>query len=131
MQTQNQQFKAYLRTPDLWLYACITESVAIFILSVIPSIAEGINGGPTAHALAYSTLSCTLRIYLFLKKAPWNFAKSFVSASLYGGCIELIQYFLPYRGCEAKDFVMNCMAALTGIAIARTLQPFFTEKDEV
>jgi len=118
----------YLRNPGLWLSACLTEAAAIFVLSVIPSIAGGINGGPVAHCLAYSTLSCTTGIFLILKKISWGLAKAAASAALYGGCIELVQYFIPYRSCKFGDFEINCIAALAGMAMAAILRPFLTAR---
>ncbi len=128
MRIGNQQVIACLRTPGLWLAACLAEAAAILVLSVVPSIGNGINGGPAAHGLAYSTLSCTAGIFLILKKTPWSLAKAAASAALYGGLIELVQYFIPYRSCEAEDFAVNCIAALAGMTMAGILRPLLISR---
>ena len=125
-----QQLLACLRAPRLWLSACLAEAAAILVLSVVPSIAGGINGGPAAHGLAYSTLSCTAGIFLSLKKIPWGLSKAAVCAALYGGLIELVQYFIPYRSCEFEDFAMNCIASLAGMALAGILRPLLISRGE-
>jgi len=128
MRTDIHQLLAYLRTPGLWLFACLAEAAVIFILSVVPSIGGGINGGVLAHGLAYSTLACTAGIYCILKKTPWGLAKAAAAAAFYGGLIELVQYFIPYRSCEAEDFAMNCAAALAGMALAGILRKIVLAK---
>lgn len=128
MQIGKHQLILFLRTPGLWLSACLAEAAAILVLSVVPSIAGGINGGPVAHCLAYSTLSCTAGIFLILKKIPWSLAKAAAFAALYGGLIELVQYFIPYRTCKFADFAINCIAALAGMAIAGLLRPLLAAR---
>ncbi len=128
MRIGNHQLIACLRTPGLWLSACLTEAAAILVLSVVPSIGGGINGGPAAHCLAYSTLSCTAGIFLILKKIPWSLTKAAAAAALYGGLIELVQYFIPYRSCEAEDFAVNCIAALAGMTMAGILRPLLISR---
>ena len=122
MQIGTQLLTARLRAPGLWLSACLTEATAICILSVIPSVGGGINGGTAAHGLAYSTLSCTAGTYLLIKKAPHCLIKGALLAALYGACIELVQYFIPYRTCEFGDIAVNCLAALAGMAPAALLR---------
>lgn len=121
MQIWTHSFTSHLRAPGLWLSTCLLEAAAIFILSVIPSASGGINSGTAAHALAYSTLSCSTGILLLLKKTPNGLLKGALLASLYGACMELIQYFIPYRTCEFGDIVVNCLAALAGMALTGIL----------
>ena len=122
MQTRTHQLTACLRASGLWLAACLAEAAAILILSVVPSVGGGINAGTAAHGLAYGTLSCTTGIFLLIKNVPHCFIKGALLAALYGACMELIQYFIPYRTCEFGDIVVNCLAALAGMALAGMLR---------
>jgi hypothetical protein len=123
MQIWTHPITSRLRDPRLWLSACLTEATAICILSVIPSVSGGINSGIAAHTLAYGTLSCTAGTYLLIKKTPHCLLKGALLAALYGACIELVQYFIPYRTCEFGDIAVNCLAALAGMAPAGMLRP--------
>ena len=122
MQTRTHQFTAHLRAPGLWLAACLAEAAAILILSVVPPVGGGINSGAAAHGLAYGALSCTTGIFLLIKNAPHCLIKGALLAALYGACMELVQYFIPYRTCEFGDIVINCLAALAGMALAGMLR---------
>jgi VanZ family protein len=122
MQLWTHPFTSHLRTPGLWLSACLIEALAIFILSVIPSVRGDINSGTAAHCLAYSTLSFIAGTYLLIKKVPQCLIKGALLAALYGACMELIQYFIPYRTCEFGDIVVNCLAACAGMAPAALLR---------
>jgi len=122
MQLWTNPLTSYLRAPGLWLSACLIEAAAIGILSVIPSVGGGLNGGMAAHGLAYGTLSCTAGTFLLIKKVPHGLMKGALLAALYGACMELIQYFIPYRTCQFGDIVVNCLAALAGMAPAGLLR---------
>jgi len=125
MQRATPSFSAFLRLPSFWLFAISAEAAAILILSVIPSVAGGINGGITAHFLAYTVFSCSTGILLITRKIPLASVKAALIATLFGGCIELAQYFIPYRACEFYDFAVNCIAAMSGMAAAGALQLAF------
>jgi hypothetical protein len=122
MQIWMHPFTSHLRAPGLWLSACLIEAIAIFILSVIPSVGGGINSGIAAHALAYSTLSCSTGMFLNLKKMQCCLIKGALLAAIFGAFIEGVQYFIPYRTCEFGDIAVNCLAALAGIAPAGLLR---------
>ncbi len=122
MHIGTQLLTARLSAPGLWLSAFLIEAAAIGVLSVIPSVSGGINSGTLAHGLAYSTLSCTAGTYLLIKKTPHCLMKGALLAALYGACMELIQYFIPYRTCQLGDIVVNCLAALAGMAPAALLR---------
>jgi len=122
MQLWTNPLTSHLRSPGLWLSACLIEALAIFILSVIPSVGGDINSGTLAHCLAYGTLSCTAGTYLLIKKVLHCLIKGALLAALYGACIEFIQYFIPYRTCQFGDIVVNCLAALAGMAPAALLR---------
>jgi VanZ family protein len=125
MQKRLHGLGAWLRLPLFWLFAVFAEAAAIFILSVIPSVAGGINGGVTAHFLAYTVFSFSTGVLLITKKAPRAIIKGALIAALFGGCIELVQLFIPYRACEFYDFAVNCIAAMAGMAAAGALQLTF------
>ncbi|MBN2107207.1 MAG: VanZ family protein [Deltaproteobacteria bacterium] len=122
MQLWTNPLTSHLRAPGLWLSACLLEALAIFILSVIPSVGGDINSGTLSHCLAYGTLSCITGMYLNLKEVPRCLIKGALLAALYGACMELIQYFIPYRTCQFGDIVVNCLAALAGMAPAALLR---------
>lgn len=120
---------AILRLPAFWLFAFCLEAAAIFVLSVIPSVGNGINGGPAAHMIAYTTFSCTAGILLITKKIPQPIIRGALIAALFSGAIELVQYFIPFRACQFSDFAVNCIAALAGMAAAGAVQLVFFKKE--
>ena len=122
-------FGTCLRSPAFWFFAFSAEASAILILSVIPSVGSGLNSGLAAHLLAYTTFSCTAGILLVIKKIPRAIVKGALIAALFGCCIELVQYFIPYRACELADAATNCCAALAGMAAAGAVQFTFFKKN--
>jgi len=122
MQLWTNPLTSHLRAPGLWLSACLIEAVAIFILSVIPSVHGDINSGTLSHCLAYGTLSGIAGTYLLIIKVPHCLIKGALLAALYGAFIEFVQYYIPYRTCQFGDIVVNCLAALAGMAPAGLLR---------
>jgi hypothetical protein len=114
-----------LHSPAFWLCALCAEAAVILILSVIPSVGGGINGGTTAHLLAYATLSCTAGIQQMTKKIPLAIVKGALLAVLFGALIEVVQYFIPFRACEFSDIAINGIASLAGMAGAGILRRTF------
>ncbi len=92
-----------------------TQAVCILILSVIPSIGNGINAGFSAHSLAYFCLSFTLALYMrgHASSSPLLYAA--ILSGTYGSLIELIQYFIPYRNFDPLDMLINFCASLCAI----------------
>lgn len=124
--TRTHRLTACLRSSGLWLSACLAEAAVILILSVVPSVEGGINSGTAAHCLAYGTLSCTTGIFLLINNVPHSLIKGALLAALYGACMELLQYCIPYRSCQFGDVVVNCLAALAGMALAGMLRSLVT-----
>lgn len=109
---------ACLRLPAFWRSALCAEAAAILVLSVIPAMDSGINGGLPAHAAAYTVFSCTAGLLLTAKKTPLPAAGGACIAVVFGSCIEVAQYFIPFRACEPADFAVNICASLAGMAAA-------------
>lgn len=122
MQLWTNPLTSHLRAPGLWLSACLIEAVAIFILSVIPSVRGDINSGTLSHCLAYGTLSGIAGTYLLIKKIPRCLIKGALLAALYGAFIEFVQYYIPYRTCQFGDIIVNCLAALAGMVLTGILR---------
>lgn len=118
MHTTAHILRACLRSTAFWLCAFCAEAAAILILSVIPALEGGVNGGPAAHMLAYCVFSCTAGLLLTAKKTPLPIVKGALIAALFGACVELVQYFIPFRSCEPADFAANIAASLAGMAAA-------------
>ena len=92
-------------------------TIAIIILAVLPSdkltstmkISDILN-----HTMAFLTLS-----FLFRQSFPHKKNKVlFIYLSAYGGLIELIQFFLPWRSCDLKDLSVDITAILAFIIIS-------------
>ncbi|MCK9224750.1 MAG: VanZ family protein [Candidatus Muirbacterium halophilum] len=90
--------------------------ISIFIIAVLPSeklsttmkINDILN-----HSAAFITLS-------FLFSLSFKKTKSlylFVSLAFYGILIETVQYFLPWRSCDLKDFLVDISAIIIFILI--------------
>jgi len=95
----------------LYRYSSIMLAVIIFVLSVTPSIAGGINAGVSAHGLAYFVLSFSIGLYFRAHRKPHPFLKAAIAAGLYGLLIECVQHFIPYRCGEMLDVVTNFAAS--------------------
>ncbi|MCQ2973669.1 MAG: VanZ family protein [Bacteroidales bacterium] len=58
--------------------------------------------------------------------------KTMIICGLYGGIIEIIQKFLPYRGCELNDLIADIIGTIAGIFILKILikKKFFGIKQQ-
>jgi len=88
------------------------EAAVIFALSVGPGMEGGVNSGPAAHGLAYGLLSFTLGLYCRGTGNNHPLLTGALGAAGFGALIEIIQFFIPYRTCEAQDAVINLCSAL-------------------
>ena len=116
---------ARLSSSLVWLNALYCEAAAILMLSSIPSVGEGVNGGPAAHLLAYTAVSFTAGVLLLIRRSPLAILKGALIAAMFGCCVELLQHFIPYRSCELADAAVNCAASLIGMIAAGSVQLFF------
>lgn len=69
-------------------------------------------GGPAYHFVGFSVLT----VLLSATRPPVQAA---ALAWAYGLLLEGVQYFVPYRGAELGDVVMNLVAVVLGALAAR------------
>ncbi len=87
-----------------WLY-----SIVLFILSVVP-LSPTIGGSDKIkHFLAFF-------IFVILLRLSWKikFWQSIAIALFFGGLIEVVQAFIPYRSCDILDFTADAIGAFLG-----------------
>lgn len=98
-------------------------SAFIFLVSVVPVKSVGFHHlywDKLVHFFLYFFLVIVIiralilsNLSTFLKKRNYLFA--FGYAFFLGVCIELIQYFLPYRSFEYVDILFNILGSIVGI----------------
>jgi hypothetical protein len=103
------------RKNNWYLRLFTTMAVCILVLSVIPSIGNGINSGLSAHSLAYLLLSFILALYMRTCAFSHPLLYSAVLCGIYASLIELIQYFIPYRCFDPVDMLVNLCASFCAI----------------
>ncbi len=92
----------------------------VLVVSIVP-----VSGPQTdlpsdkiAHFIVYG-LTAVLMARYFAGKLPWKKAvyTAVVSAALYGGFIEVLQYFMPPRSFSFGDMAANAAGALVFAAV--------------
>jgi VanZ family protein len=105
------------------LFASVFIAVAIFILSVIPGIGNGLNSGFEKHLAAYFLLSLSIGIYFGTCRFSAPFLRAALLAGTFGVLIELVQYFIPYRSCEVLDALADYAGASIPMVSIFLLRP--------
>lgn len=95
--------------------AWVIEAAVIFALSVAPGMESGLNSGTTAHGVAYGLLSFTGGLYLRGAGRRHPLFIGALCAAGFGALIECVQFFIPYRTCEAQDFAVNLCSGLAAM----------------
>ncbi|SMP13875.1 VanZ like family protein [Desulfurobacterium pacificum] len=83
--------------------------IIILYLSFTPKSVEIANSDKLSHFLAFSVYSS-----LFFVGYSKDFIKTFLAILLFGGFIEFVQFFLPYRSCDLFDIVADCTGGVAG-----------------
>lgn len=99
--------KGYNRELKIFFYFTV---IAVFILAVLPGekIPRILNFWDKAqHSLAFVVLSL-LAIFAY----PQNIYPRLIGLVLYGGVIEIIQWFLPWRSGDIYDFIADSLGVL-------------------
>jgi len=110
-----QKLNAIAKQHNLYRTGAIIEACGILVLSVAPSVGGGMNSGVIAHGCAYGILSFTIALQCRAAARSSPFLAGALLAGMFGAVIELIQFFIPYRSCEARDLLINFCSA--GFAI--------------
>ena len=97
-------------------------AAVIFILSVIPVGVPGpdlfIPRDLLAHGVFYAPLAALFLWTFPSGPRPWVWARAALAAALFGGGIEIVQAFIPYRDCSMFDALADLIGAMTGAAFA-------------
>lgn len=115
-----------MRKASLYKVAAIACTVVVLVLSVMPDLhpsPEISNIDKAYHFLAYLVLGwlwagAFLNSAFFKAKgAPAAFAAAFAVSFMFGGAVEIIQSYIPYRDAETLDLLANGAGALAGALI--------------
>ena len=90
-------------------------SVGIAVLSLLPAQAAISSGwgDKVEHGLAYGLLSILLKLAF----SQHSFVKNWTLATLYGGLIEIGQFFAPGRHPDFMDVLANGIGAALGLSL--------------
>jgi len=94
-------------------------TAAVALLLVVPLPAAATAGAPagsdkTVHVVLFGALAVVWRRALS-GPAIWLGLAVFAGVTLYGGGLELVQSFLPYRSCELADFIADGVGAAVAL----------------
>ena len=125
-------FSRFIRKYWISMALCILILVLCFInTGSLPEVPMT-NFDKLVHALMFLALSgavffdntCYLRRAIGGQRIFWG---SLLLPVGVGGCIEIVQTFLPYRSGDWKDFLFDCVGAILGCLIGwlinRRLKP--------
>lgn len=97
-----------------WNFIFWTCLLLVLLLSLMPTVPDMPTTGwdKTNHLLAFALLSI-----LGCKAYPGHSAAVFLGLLLYGGLIELLQSFTPYRFAEWADLMADGLGLITGFML--------------
>lgn len=99
-------------------YTVIGYSLFIMAVSLLPVKApERLNfvfADKFLHLIMYGLFSFLFINFLYIKRIPNPYIKSFLVIFCFGVIIEVIQYFLPFRNFEIWDIAFNMAGWFTG-----------------
>ncbi len=106
MATHNFDIKV---SPKFWRYLFILYSAIILIISIIPTSSAVGGYDKLKHFLAFF-------LFVILLRYSWkiNFLVSIIITVAFGGFIELIQAFIPYRSCDILDLAADGVGGVLG-----------------
>jgi VanZ family protein len=108
------QFRRFVIAANL-VYAAVLLSLGV--LPDVPEIAAGIPDS-TAHGFAYAAHTVLLFALLLPAIGKKNAVLLAVAgAVLYGGLVEILQYFQPARTVEIRDLGANAIGALVAATV--------------
>jgi VanZ family protein len=104
-----------------WRWPFWTCVIAVLALSLLPNATELPTTGwdKSNHFIAFITLAI-----LGLQAYPTRSGVLFVGLLLFGGLIEILQSFTPYRSAEWADWIADGIGTLVGYGLHGILRRF-------
>jgi VanZ family protein len=78
----------------------------------------------TAYAIFSFILAVFFRFYTTISNKKLFFS-TLIIISLFGGIIEIVQYFLPTRSADFVDFIVNILGGIVGLVLFFVIKYFF------
>lgn len=106
--------KFRLAARAFWVLMFWSCAATILILALMPTVPDlpGTGWDKSNHFLAFLVLTL-----LGCRAYPNDVAMVSAGAILYGGLIELLQSFTPYRSAEWADLIADAIGVLVGRAL--------------
>ncbi len=103
-----------IKANERWNFIFRTCLLLVLLLSLMPAVPHMPTTGwdKTNHLLAFALLSI-----LGCKAYPGHNAGLFLGLLLYGGLIELLQSFTPYRFAELADLIADALGLMAGLML--------------
>ena len=94
-------------------FTIIAFYILIFVLAIIPP-SEGQISFPYLDKLIHFLAFFIISVGTFYAFQVTEIFRCFLLIACFGICIEVIQYFIPYRSFEILDIIADIIGALIG-----------------